>query len=156
MCHCMSFLYSKTGEMYYITEKQEKDFIKRIKSGKPDSHSSIASYYGINEDKMNKYEYNIFTKELEESNVVFDTDVEKVKKVIENKIPKTITNYWKRRAVQQDGLNIRYIKNPSAFLKTKAVEQNSYSIGFIKNPSEKLQQTAIKNKEGCLKLINVL
>ncbi|PCJ96770.1 MAG: hypothetical protein COA52_00765 [Hyphomicrobiales bacterium] len=45
-------------------------------------------------------------------------------------------------AVQHNGYNIQYIKNPSEKVQLAAVQHNGYAIGYIKNPTQKVMDLA--------------
>ena len=55
----------------------------------------------------------------------------------------------KLNAVKRDGLDIRFVRNPSEDIQLAAVKQNGNAIQCIKNPSEEVIRTAILN--GALK-----
>ena len=81
MCNFFSFVVAKTGDIFYLNKEQRKN----IPAGdSPDSHAYICSYFNIQEDKVNKYEY---SKELEEDNIVF-----KVNKTLQSKIDYFVKN----------------------------------------------------------------
>ena len=69
MCRFFSMCSDGNGNPIYFDWKLRKQIldgtIKTVES--PDSHTSIATYFGHKgekEDKLNKYEYNPFTKEF--------------------------------------------------------------------------------------------
>ena len=66
MCKFFSLVSDAKGNFYYFDWKQRQQIIQgKIKCESADSHTSIADYYGFKgekEDKLNKYEYNPFTK----------------------------------------------------------------------------------------------
>lgn len=66
MCDFFSFLADEKHNFYHFSHAQRlsKDTFKNGKTPLYDSHTSIAEYYGINEDSCNKYEYNPFTDQL--------------------------------------------------------------------------------------------
>jgi hypothetical protein len=51
----------------------------------------------------------------------------------------------KKLAVQQDGYAIQFIANPSEGIKKLAVQKNGLAIHYIKNPSEEIQKLAVQN-----------
>lgn len=61
MCHFFSFCVNEQGRKYYF------DSISRMKESEPDSHSRICEMFNLDEDKINKFEYNPITE-------VFKTD----------------------------------------------------------------------------------
>jgi hypothetical protein len=68
MCDFFSFVSDGKGNYYYCDwETRKKITSGELKQYDPDSHTSIAHLSGFNakqEDKLNKYEYNPFTKKL--------------------------------------------------------------------------------------------
>jgi len=65
MCNFFSLLSDGKGNIFYLDAKQRKDTKEKYDS--PDSHTSIADYYGfkgLQEDEFNKWEYNPLTKIL--------------------------------------------------------------------------------------------
>ena len=136
MCNCLSFLVSRTGQVFYISKEQEQDYNNKVKKSRPDSHSGIAEYYDIDEDKMNKYEYNLFSKVLKEDSIVFDYDIKKVERIAKKIAPKRTTKYWKLRVVKQRGWSIQYINNPDKDVQLEAVKQDGYSIQCIHYPDK--------------------
>jgi hypothetical protein len=62
MCYFFSFITepeNNGGKRFYFNKEQREtfDFLKINNIGSFDSHSSIAKFYGLNEDKCNKYEF---------------------------------------------------------------------------------------------------
>ena len=64
MCKFFSFLMDENEKMYYLNHEVRHDIMDKKLNLYPDSHSSIAEYYKINEDKCNKYEFNPITGSL--------------------------------------------------------------------------------------------
>ena len=64
MCNFFSCVSDGHGSIRYFGSKERTEIEKlgNPEDYKFDSHSSICHYFGINEDKWNKYEYNPFTK----------------------------------------------------------------------------------------------
>ncbi len=54
MCEYFSFLVDDQGQCYALLGQEREEVIK--KGGNPDSHSEIASYYGLDEDKCWKFD----------------------------------------------------------------------------------------------------
>jgi len=67
MCKFFSFLTDpSTKKVYFFDAKTRMDLSKENpKHLNYDSHSSIAEFFGVDEDKLNKYEHNPYTKKLE-------------------------------------------------------------------------------------------
>jgi len=81
MCKFFSFVVAKTGDIFYFNKEQRQS----IPAGESaDSHAYICSFYELNEDKVNKYEY---LTELKEDNIVFDVD-----KTLQSKIDYFVKN----------------------------------------------------------------
>ena len=55
-----------------------------------------------------------------------------------------LTEAEKLAAVKEDGLRIRYIRDPSKAVQLAAVKEDGYSIQYIHSPSEKVQLEAVK------------
>jgi len=71
MCSFFSFISDGKGQIKYFDYEQRKEGAKMPDTGEPpesyDSHTSIATYYGITgakEDEWNKWEYNPITEKL--------------------------------------------------------------------------------------------
>lgn len=67
MCNFMSFISSGDGKVYYFTAAKRHEtlfFPNGDKVTDYDSPASIATYFCVNEDTYNKWEYNPFTEEL--------------------------------------------------------------------------------------------
>ncbi len=66
MCNFFSFRTDGAGKPYYLNAEQRKEML--AKGELPDSHTTIAHYYGFqgaDEDMLNAYEYNPLTKAFE-------------------------------------------------------------------------------------------
>jgi hypothetical protein len=91
MCKFMSILSDGKGNAFFF---KLDDIIQIEKDNNNsnnynwNSHSSIASYYKINEDKMNKWEYNNETKELKLDGTLItkENDLEEIKIIVEKYI----------------------------------------------------------------------
>ena len=65
MCKFFSLVSNGDGKALYFDAKLRKKILNKKLSYEPDSHTSIADYFGYKaekEDKLNKYEYNPLTK----------------------------------------------------------------------------------------------
>jgi len=66
MCHFFSLVSNGDGKPLYFDARIRREIIRgKTKYVNPDSHTSIADYFGYKgekEDKLNKYEYNPLTK----------------------------------------------------------------------------------------------
>lgn len=76
MCDFFSLVTTDRHAIYYFNCKQRKNkiFDRRGNPLRPDSHASICSYYGLDEDTVNKYEWNPFTNKLILDTEQFDED----------------------------------------------------------------------------------
>ena len=76
MCKFFSLVTTDRHAIYYFNCKQRKNkiFDRRGNPLRPDSHASICSYYGLDEDAVNKYEWNPFDNELILDTEQFDED----------------------------------------------------------------------------------
>jgi len=81
MCNFFSFVVTKDEKIFYFNKEQRKTIPEEES---PDSHSYICSFFGLNEDKVNKYEY---LKELKKDSIVFE-----VNKVLQDKIDYFVKN----------------------------------------------------------------
>jgi len=81
MCNFFSFVVAKTGDIFYLNKEQRQSIPERDSA---DSHAYICSFYNLNEDKVNKYDY---LKKLEEDHIVF-----KVDKTLQSKIDYFVKN----------------------------------------------------------------
>ena len=58
MCKYFSFVSDGEGNFHYFNEDHRASFLKgNPHSYKTDSHASICAFFGLNEDHINKYEY---------------------------------------------------------------------------------------------------
>jgi hypothetical protein len=90
MCEFFSFVTNGKGKIFYF---KEEDIINIEKEGNKDnleynSHASICTYYNINEDKMNKYEFNPDTNK-------FKVDQINAKNDDSNESEKWVKSFWK-------------------------------------------------------------
>jgi len=69
MCNFFSLISDGNGKILYFDSEIRKKIINGDLDYETDSHSSIAAYYKLNEDRFNKWEYNVFTKELKEDQI---------------------------------------------------------------------------------------
>ena len=112
MCKFFSIVSDAKGNFYYFDWKQRQQIIQgKIKCESADSHTSIADFYGFKgqkEDKLNKYEYNPFTKQftVDQINTFDDSkEVEKFckkldfKEIVPVNFDKKIINPFKDRSI---------------------------------------------------------
>ena len=112
MCKFFSIVSDAKGNFYYFDWKQRQQIIQgKIKCETADSHTSIADFYGFKgqkEDKLNKYEYNPFTKQftVDQINTFDDSkEVEKFckkldfKEIVPVNFDKKIINPFKDRSI---------------------------------------------------------
>jgi hypothetical protein len=90
MCEFFSLISNGRGKIFYF----DKDIRSKIKNGKLcyeyDSHSSIASYFKVDEDKFNKWEYNPITKKLIQDRLNTKDDYSQIQIFCDNLDFKTI------------------------------------------------------------------
>ena len=61
MCNFLSVVSDIYNKVYFFNAQQREELNNNNpKNYKPDSHTSIASFYGLNDDKVNKFEVDIF------------------------------------------------------------------------------------------------
>ena len=84
MCKFFSLVSDGKGKPYYFDwELRKKVLSGEIKDYEPDSHTSIADYFGFKkekEDKLNKYEYNPLTKYFTIDQINTEDDSAKIEK----------------------------------------------------------------------------
>ena len=90
MCTFFS-LVSDGEQVYYFDSVIRKKIIKnKLKYDSTDSHTSIADYYKLKEDKLNKYEYDVFAKKLTVDQINTKDDRKRVKVICNRLDFKTI------------------------------------------------------------------
>ncbi len=90
MCEFFSFV-TKGSKKYYFDWQQRQEFLKSNPKGyRHDSHASICDFYKINEDRVNKYEYNPLTKVFKVDQINIKDDRALAKKWVEGLDFKTI------------------------------------------------------------------
>jgi hypothetical protein len=123
MCMFFSAVSDGKGKVYYFDSKLRAKCKSKELNYEPDSHTSIADYFGFKgeaEDKLNKYEYNPLTKEftIDQLNTTNDSqEVERVykglnfKKIVPELIVKPIVNPFElpevKKVTKQDILNLK-------------------------------------------------
>jgi len=61
MCKFLSLISDGTGKVYFLNSEQRKELmLNNPNKYKFDSHTSIASFYGLNDDRVNKYEVDVY------------------------------------------------------------------------------------------------
>jgi hypothetical protein len=88
VCQFFSCVSDGRGTVYYFDWRERQKFLKGELKGveSPDSHTSIADYYGFKadaEDRMNKYEYNPLTGKFAIDHMGSDDDSLQVKRMLE-------------------------------------------------------------------------
>ena len=81
MCKFFSCISDGNGEIFYLNAIQHEETKGKYES--PDSHTSIADYYGFKgsqEDKMNKYEFNPVTRVFTVDQINTTDDSEAIKR----------------------------------------------------------------------------
>lgn len=101
MCEFLSFV-TRGSQKYYFNWEQRKNLLKNNPNGfDPDSHTSICYNYGLNVDKVNKYEFNPLTGafNIDQINIKDDRALAKkwverlnISKIVEPLIIKSIIN----------------------------------------------------------------
>jgi len=123
MCKFLSICSKGDGEpIYFDWSLRKKVLAGEIKVESPDSHTSIATYFGYKgekEDKLNKYEYNPLTKEftVDQTNTTDDKCL--IEKWVKGVDFRTIVPH----------LNLYSIKNP---LETKAKKVSKKDLQLLK------------------------
>src|SRR3990172_1303019 len=107
MCNFFSLVSNGKGKIYYADVKLRKSSHWAKTETSPDSHTSIADYFGFKgekEDLLNKYEYNPLTKKLVKDQLNAEDDSKSVeeqcrkldfKEIVPELIIKPIVNPFK-------------------------------------------------------------
>ena len=66
----------------------------------------------------------------------------------------TATEEEQLKEVQENGLAIQYIDNPSEEMKLYAIKKNGVAIKYIKNPTEEMKLEAIKQNKNVIECID--
>jgi len=97
MCEFFSFCSNNEGKPLYFNAEQRREIIEEYKFKrlcyKPDSHTSIAHYYGYlreSEDLLGKYEYNPLTQNFKVDNIGRVDNVKEMRKWVKELDFKTI------------------------------------------------------------------
>jgi hypothetical protein len=122
MCKFFSVCSMGDGKPLYFNAKIRKDIIKKkSKYETTDSHTSIADYFGhkgLDEDKLNKYEYDVWTKHLKIDHQGAKDDSEVIKDFCDNLDFTTIV----------PELNIKPLINPFKDIQTLEVTKNDIKL----------------------------
>ena len=63
MCKFLSIISDGQGKVYFLNAEQRLELnLNNPNRYKADSHTSIASYYNLNDDRINKYECDLYPK----------------------------------------------------------------------------------------------
>ncbi len=85
MCNFFTFCSDGTGKTYYFDWARRKGLLMdNPKNYSPDSHASIAEFYSLKEDKLNKYEFNPFLKTFQNDQINSTDDSSQVEKWVKN------------------------------------------------------------------------
>ena len=103
MCEFFSCVSDGKGKIWYFDYEIRQKIIKCELDYSTDSHSSIADYFKLNEDRLNKYEYNPLTK-------VFTVDQISAKRDDRNVVKEQVRGIDFKELVPE--LIIKKIKNP--------------------------------------------
>lgn len=88
MCNFLSLVETDRHEFYLFTPEQRIAHAKKPltdKNGnayKLDSHASICAFYGLDEDAVNKYEWNPYKSTLDIDQMAFDVDKKRVQEYL--------------------------------------------------------------------------
>ncbi len=104
----------------------------------------ISKLLSLKLDEINKPE--VFSGDLEELNDLYlvQQDGVNIRSIRNPSIEVQLA------AVSQDGTNIQFIKNPSKEVQLAAVMQNGYSIQYIRKPTEEIQLAAVRKNGYCI------
>ena len=96
MCEFLSFVTDKKGDVYFFDLLRRKELKKLAEEGSNntktysiddfDSHSSICSYFNLNVDKVNKYEYYPFAEKFKVDQLNIKDDSKKAEARIRKQI----------------------------------------------------------------------
>ena len=120
MCNFFSCNSNGQGKLYYFDWKKRQRLLKNNpKDYNPDSHTSVSDYFNLNDDKVNKYEYDPLTRKftVDQINVKDDRALVKRKldsmdwkKIVEPLIVKPIVsplNMGKHKVTEKDIDNLK-------------------------------------------------
>ena len=131
MCKPLSLKSNGQGKIYMINAKQREEFAFNNPTGyKPDSHSSIAAFYGLNDDRTNSWEVDIFpTLKLNADTINVKDDTRLVQQWVDNYL---IEEYGGIEALKQIGFEIKngvLVKYTDIGLTTITIPDSVTSIG---------------------------
>jgi len=123
MCNFFSLCTDGKGKRLYFNAEQRKKLKDEQSDYEPDSHTSIADFYGYKgkrEDVLNKYEYNPLTKKFTVDQLNTNDDIEAVvrwcqkldfKTIVPELIIKPIINpFTDRKAVRATKADLKLLK----------------------------------------------
>jgi hypothetical protein len=138
--------YNKDGHLYIILMNNGEKY---------QFHLSSAQLMDVKDDEVDFNEFNK-TYPWVFKNIKFTEEEQKLA-VQQNgqdiKYIKNPSEEIQKLAVQNDGYAIRFIANPSEEIKKLAVQQYGYAIQYIKNPSEEIQKLAVQQNGSAIKYI---
>ena len=110
MCKFLSLISDGQGKVYLITAKQRLELaLNNPNKYKPDSHTSIASYHGLNDDRCNKYECDLYPKIVVNIDTIsVKNDYDLVKKYAEKHLLNDFGDLDSIRFEIVDGVLIKY------------------------------------------------
>ena len=83
MCNFFSFV-TKGSQKFYFNWKQRQELLENNPEDyEPDSHTSICHYHKLDDDRVNKYEYNPLTKKFNVDQINIKDDQALAKKWVE-------------------------------------------------------------------------
>jgi len=140
MCTFFSFITKGDGKLLYINAYDR--LYDRAPYGDSDSHSALASYFKLNCDRVNKYEYVNGKFIIDQINTIDDSDAvaKSIKAFVESSEFQDICI----AAVTQNGDALQYVKKQTPELCMAAVTQNSYALRYVKEQTPELCMAAKK------------
>ena len=120
MCQFFSLVTDGLGGVFYFNAEQRASLRKNNpKQYEPDSHTSIAHFFGKDEDRLNKYEYNPLTKKFTVDQLNTQDDSKKVKRlcnrldfvtIVPELIVKPITKPFKKKRLRVTPKDIELLR----------------------------------------------
>ena len=154
MCNFFSFVEDKNGQYYAFLPKDRKGIKIRGEKANYDSHTAICEYYKLNDDKVNKWEWNPFDESIKlDTQSLLDARNDLAMKWARKNID-TNDQCVKLSAVKQDGNFIKYFSEPSEDVQLTAVRIDGCAIQNISEPSEKVQLAAVRQNGHAIKYIS--
>ena len=145
MCNFFSFV-TVNGEPKFL------DATWREKKGDGDSHSVICSAFGLDCDRVNKYEFTGGEFVIDQLNA--EDDAARAERWVRAFSGTEEFAKIRLAAVKQDGRAIQFLSNPTEAERLAAVKQNGLAIQFLSNPTNAERMAAVKQNGYAIKYLS--